>query len=162
MRGPRSKTGLKFDLPTAAEWEFACRAGSSTKYCNGDTEADLAKVAWYYGNSGGAIHEVGTKEPNAWGLYDMHGNAWEYTLTRHAYVSNAPAWDPVGPTAAETSGKTNTEVNYTNWQGSWRLMGGIATDSIYGAAGACTSYYDRDAKSTTYKTSACRLCLQLP
>ena len=162
MRSPRSKTGLKFDLPTAAEWEFACRAGSSTKYCNGDTEADLAKVAWYYGNSGGEIHEVGTKEPNEWGLYDMHGNAWEYTLTRHAYVNNTPAWDPVGPTAAETSGKTSSEVNYTNWQGSWRLMGGIATDSTYGTAGACASYYDRDAKSGTYKTSACRLCLPLP
>lgn len=162
MRGPRSKIGLKFDLPTAAEWEFACRAGSSTKYCNGDTEADLDKVAWYYGNSGGKIHEVGTKEANAWGLYDMHGNAWEYTLTRHAYVNNAPAWDPVGPTAAETKGKESSEVNYTNWQGSWRLMGGIATDETYGDAEKCECSYDRDAKSSTYKTSACRLCLPLP
>ena len=89
--------GIMVDLPTRAEWEFACRAGSSMKYCNGDTEADLAKVAWYSGNAGEDVHEVGTREPNAWGMFDMHGNRAEWTLDKYSDLSSDPIWDPVGP-----------------------------------------------------------------
>ena len=159
--GIRPKTGLKFDLPTAAEWEFACRAGSSTKYCNGDTEADLAKVAWYYG-SDGTIHEVGTKDPNAWGLYDMHGNRWEWALTRHAYRSNAPVWDPLGLTRAETQNSDKTVVGYTDWLGSWCLMGGHAADSKSGVADRCASYYYWESLRGSYTTGACRLTIPIP
>jgi formylglycine-generating enzyme required for sulfatase activity len=85
-------------LPTEAEWEYACRAGTTTAYYSGDTDADLARVAWYVGNSKG-MNPVGQKDANAFGLYDMLGNVgqWCQDLWDENYYSKSPAEDPNGP-----------------------------------------------------------------
>ena len=71
-----SKNG--FRMPTEEEWEYSCRAGTTTMFSTGNTERDLDRAGWYRTNSGGRTHPVARKEPNAWGLYDMHGNVFEF------------------------------------------------------------------------------------
>ena len=88
----REKTGLDFDLPTEAQWEYACRAGTATTYYWGD--AMDGAYAWYYSNSNSKTHPVGTRLPNAWGLYDMSGNVWEWC--RDWYGTLAYGTDPEG------------------------------------------------------------------
>jgi eukaryotic-like serine/threonine-protein kinase len=72
-----AKTGKTFNLPSEAQWEYACRAGSSTRYYFGDDASQLGDYAWYTDNANGQTHEVGEKQPNNFGLYDMMGNVWE-------------------------------------------------------------------------------------
>jgi formylglycine-generating enzyme required for sulfatase activity len=92
--------GGKSQLPSGAQWEYACRAGSKTRYYFGDDESQLGEYAWYEANlDDGRTHPVGEKKPNDWGLYDMHGNVFEWCAGfNHRYENDSPKDDPTGPT----------------------------------------------------------------
>lgn len=89
------KEGVTYRLPTEAEWEYACRAGSTTEYYWGDKYR--TRYAWCEVNSEERTHEVGTREPNAWGLYDMSGNLWEWCADWYAEYPSVAVVDPIGP-----------------------------------------------------------------
>ncbi len=112
------ESGVTYRLPTEEEWEYACRAGSTGDYCklaDGTeiTEGTLERVAWYRGNSGRESHPVGQKEPNAWGLYDMHGNVWEWTATDAGgpRVLRSGAWNRKADDCTADTRRGNDPVN---------------------------------------------------
>ena len=131
----RVRTGLDFDLPTEAQWEYACRAGTTTTYSYGDSAN--GSYMWYSSNSSSKSHEVGTKSPNPWGLYDMHGNAWEWCLDRYA-SSLTGGTDPKGSSS-----------------GSYRVERGGCWGN--GASDCASSYRVNSTPSYEYASSGFRL-----
>ena len=100
----------KYRLPTEAEWEYAARAGTTGAYAG-----DLNSMAWYYNNSGGKTHAVGDKEHNAWGLYDMHGNVWEWCQDWKGDYPSGSVTDPTGPSSG-----SNRVIRGGGWgNGAW-------------------------------------------
>jgi len=99
------KTGKPTRLPTEAEWEYACRAGTKTKYFFGDDPSKLGEYAWYDKNDGGSSHPVGQKKPNPWGLYDILGNVCERVSDKYDknYYAKSPKQDPTGPSQGTKS-----------------------------------------------------------
>ena len=95
--GNRLPPGFQYRLPTEAEWEFCCRAGSSTRFQGGEPDGALDEYAWHSGNSGGRTHPVGEKKANAWGFYDLHGNVWEWCEDRYGPLAGGKVTDPRGP-----------------------------------------------------------------
>lgn len=88
--------GHVYRLPTEAEWEYACRAGTSSKFCCGDDESELEDYAWFKNNALTTTHPVGQKKPNLWGLYDMHGNVYEWCQDFYTRYQEGAVTDPQG------------------------------------------------------------------
>jgi formylglycine-generating enzyme required for sulfatase activity len=90
---------LNFSLPTEAQWEYASRAGAKTRFCFGDKNSEMVDYGWSKDNAGETTHPVGQKKPNAWGLYDMHGNVIEWCSDwfDKGYYQVSPTNDPTGP-----------------------------------------------------------------
>lgn len=118
--------GRVYRLPTEAEWEYACRAGTKTAYSFGEDESRLQDYAWFMGQVKGATSAVGEKKPNPWGFYDMHGNVWERCSDWYAEYPKGKVTDPRGPSGGGF-GQNRTSV----------LRGGAFNAS----ASQCTSTY---------------------
>ena len=104
MKLNRREKSLRYRMPTEAEWEYACRAGSRAAFTNGTIsqlkcghDPNLDRVGWYCGNAKDETQPVAQKEPNIWGLYDMHGNAWEWCQDWYEESPSGSNINPKGP-----------------------------------------------------------------
>jgi formylglycine-generating enzyme required for sulfatase activity len=109
------KTGRFHRLGTEAEWEYACRAGTTTTYSFGDDTDQLSAYAWSFENSDDKYHTVGTRKPNAWGLYDMHGNVAEWVLDGFDEAGYPAAEGPLADPVAWPTGEYPRVVRGGSW-----------------------------------------------
>jgi eukaryotic-like serine/threonine-protein kinase len=129
-----------YQLPTEAQWEYACRAGTTTAYSFGDDPKDFGDYAWYINNSGDHTHPVGGKKPNPWGLYDMYGNVFQRCQDGYGPYPSADSKDP------QYTNKTDDRVERG---GSWN-----------GIPGQCRSAFRlHGAPGNRYNIIGCRVCL---
>ena len=131
----------KYRLPSEAEWEYACRAGTTTRYSFGDDESELDEYAWYHHNSEHRTHPVGQKKANPWGLYDMHGNVWEWCQDTYykgygESLTNKNVLEAIGSTGivlrgggwvnypwkCESSSRSSFDPNYSYYSLGFRLL----------------------------------------
>ena len=107
---------VDFDVPTEAQWEYACRAGTGSAFNNG-SDSDMSDVGWYANNSDGVTHPVGMKKPNVWGIYDMHGLVMEWCRDwpYWAYQNLPQTQDPPGSTESQSKAWTDTQRSETTW-----------------------------------------------
>jgi len=120
--------GKGYRLPTEAEWEYACRAGN-----RGERYGDIDAIAWYDKNSGHTTHPVGQKQPNAWGLYDMNGNVWQWCQDwyKEEFYSNSPSQDPQGPSIGLERVYRGGSWNTTAWDVRSAFRSFLAPDHRY-------------------------------
>ncbi len=126
-------------LPTEAQWEYACRAGSTTAYCFGDSDESLGDYAWYSDNSDGKTHPVGLMKPNAWGLYDMHGNVCEWCADWYGSYGTTVVTDPTGPAT-----------------GSYRILRGGSESTFASSCRSARRYLIKPVNN--YKNYGFRVC----
>jgi formylglycine-generating enzyme required for sulfatase activity len=114
---PEERTAERvYRLPTEAEWEYACRAGTTTQFSFGDNESVLGDYGWFDGNAGGQTHPVGEKKPNGFGLYDMHGNVLEWVSDWYGSYPNGDSTDPQGPSGGSEGVCRGGSWDYAAWR----------------------------------------------
>lgn len=171
--------GRVYRLPTEAEWEYACRSGTTTEYCFGNDVTKLGEYAWFVGNSGDAVidfqklgpfekiqalgsnhnhaHLVGTKRPNEWGLHDMHGNMWEWCQDHYAQYRAGAVTDPINP--APDAGREGSENPIDRILDAGRVVRGGGW-RVY-AAGCRSAYRNSNDPSLRGPVNGFRVALSL-